>query len=824
MTVLVSNNNKIYELDKKILILSTYIENLYQDLDLEINKDYNYIPLISTDENVFDLFLKWFNLMPGLKFEPEDFIFLNQQNIPTYNNVYKLNKRQLVFIQCMNLPFDIFKQTNTENLLKLLRFGINNQIIILINQIAKMIYPKFTKFIFENNKFYAIANDKQKYFVSITEALLIAKYKLTKDNINCFSKELLKNFRYNPLCLKGFESLFKVENLIFEFAYKIYKTNKNIILYSGSKCLENKNNIVQIYRKCLSGSDLGRKLNITLINLYLEKHVIECRNYIKTIINPNEYDTKFQQLQNDVEVCKTYINLLDNYLTVDYISDLTKQLNDYFRTAFLGSNYKIPNDVIEISEQCFSMSPNLRSLNIPTNIEYIGGHAFCYCTMLTAITLPTTIEEISFGMFSHCSNLCSINQINGINHLPSSIMALNMSCFNNCRCLKNLDISSVIHIEERVFDFCGLTALTIPNNIKHISQYNFRYTNNLTRLVIPASIIENFKNNYINPNINIICNDKIKIDTLKDIKCNYNINLINKNNLISVATEIETFNIPSYINNIYNYCFYNCQNIKHINIPTIITNIQNNAFQNCIWLSSISLPNLKKIPDNCFTECCQLKDINIPNTVTQIGSEAFKNCVSLTNLNIENVKLFSNSCFEGCSRLKKLKLGDIKSIPNRFVKNCKKLEKINIPSNVLYIGDDAFNSCNELTKIKFEYKNCTNIGKYAFENCSKLSSIILPSNLKIINERCFLNCCELKNINCFENDNVIFDCLPNSTTEIKFSAFEECSTLTKLDIKNVNIIGNNCFASCSSLSELKYQNKNITLGDDVFENCISLKI
>lgn len=835
MDVLVLNNNKIYNLDKKILSLSTYINDLYQELNLEINKNYDYIPLISTDEDTFNLFLIWFNqiskltstLPITLSFNPEDFIFLHQQNFPDYN-VHELSLRQYVFIKYMTMDLNIFKQTNVENLLKLLRFGINNQIIILINQIAKVIYPRILKFRYENDKFYAITNNKEKYFVSITEALIIAKYMIRKDDIGLhFPKELLKNFKYNPLFLKRCEQFFSVENLIFESIDKVYKTDKNIILYSGSKCLEHKNNIVKIYRKHLSGSDLGRKLNLNLINLYIEKHIVECKNYIKSKVDLEEYENKFQQLQNDVDVCKTYNKLLDDYLTFDHVSNLIIHYYEYFRTPFLKNNFIIPNDVIEISKKCFENSLNISYINIPTNIEYINSFCFDNCKSLTAITLPTTIAVLPEGIFYNCSNLRSINQINGINYLPSSIKIIELKSFYRCEHLENLDISFVEAISSSIFDYCGLTALTIPNGIKRISEVNFTSSYKLKRLVIPGSIIENFKNKFINSNINIICNDKIKIDTLKSIKLDYNINLINKNNLISVATELETrsgtFDIPSYVNNIYDYCFYNCQNIKHINIPDNITNIQNGAFQNCIWLTSIRLPNLNKIPDNCFNGCYGLSHINIPNTVTQIGSEAFKKCINLRSLNIEHVKLFSKSCFENCSELLNLKLGNIKSIPNKFVKNCKNLRKINIPAGVLYVGDAAFNNCINLENIEYNYKNCISIGKYAFENCSKLSSIILPSNLKTINERCFLNCCELKNINCFDdNNNILINCLPNSTTEIGISAFECCSSITSLDIKNVSIVKNDCFISCSSLSELNYQNKNITFGNNVFEDCISL--
>jgi hypothetical protein len=83
--------------------------------------------------------------------------------------------------------------------------------------------------------------------------------------------------------------------------------------------------------------------------------------------------------------------------------------------------------------------------------------------------------------------------------------------------------------------------------------------------------------------------------------------------------------------------------------------------------------------------------------------------------------------------------------------------------------------------------------KYAtFQNCSSLTDIQIPDSVKIIESFAFDGCTSLKNIQ-----------IPNSISIIKCATFQGCSSLTSIQIPNsVRAIEICAFKKCSSLRSI----------------------
>lgn len=82
--------------------------------------------------------------------------------------------------------------------------------------------------------------------------------------------------------------------------------------------------------------------------------------------------------------------------------------------------------------------------------------------------------------------------------------------------------------------------------------------------------------------------------------------------------------------------------------------------------------------------------------------------------------------------------------PNAF-KNCKKLTKVTIPSNITIIGKAAFSGCSKLKTVSIG-RNVTTIGVKAFYKCTALTKITIPSKVTVIGSQAFYKCKSLKSI------------------------------------------------------------------------------
>ncbi|MDF2539101.1 MAG: surface antigen BspA-like [Herbinix sp.] len=332
------------------------------------------------------------------------------------------------------------------------------------------------------------------------------------------------------------------------------------------------------------------------------------------------------------------------------------------------------------------------------------------------------------------------------------------------------------------------------------------------------------------------------------------------NNAFERCNNVTYVTMPDTVTGIGDRAFENCDNMKEINIPHSVTKIGDMAFAFCDRLERIILPDsVTKIGDNAFYNCNKLKNIQIPSSVKEIGKWAFQDTAWLAGkqkrnpLVIINGILIDGSTCEGWvtipdtvneigdyafyayydqtpSRITEVDIpASVQSIGEEAFNGCKKLKKLRIPDSVDYIGEQAFADCTGLTEITIPDKvtainyrtfdgcsrlkniiipdSVTEIGVMAFSGCKTIEQIVLPASITGIGDRAFYKCSGLKSIT-----------IPNSVINIGKYAFGECTGLKKIEIpKSVLSIGDSAFLNCSSLSGVRLTDTLISLGYQSFE-------
>lgn len=127
------------------------------------------------------------------------------------------------------------------------------------------------------------------------------------------------------------------------------------------------------------------------------------------------------------------------------------------------------------------------------------------------------------------------------------------------------------------------------------------------------------------------------------------------------------------------------------------------------------------------------------------------------------------------------------------------------------VGKYMFSALTNLQSILLP-TNATAIDALAFDNCTSLTNIEIPNSVLTIGEKAFYGCTSLSTIY-----------LPVNLIAISNQLFGDCKGLTKVVINsNVTSIGVSAFANCTNLTEIDIPNKVISIGNYAFANCAKI--
>ncbi len=216
--------------------------------------------------------------------------------------------------------------------------------------------------------------------------------------------------------------------------------------------------------------------------------------------------------------------------------------------------------------------------------------------------------------------------------------------------------------------------------------------------------------------------------------------------------------------------------------------------------------------------------------VKGIDSFAFVSNYNFNSVDIpSNIEYIGNYAFNGCG-----------------------LKSVSIPSSVTYLGSSAFEGCDNLTTATI---NSESIGFAAFLGCDNLTTVTLGSNVKYldnavfsgdeklktvnvkgnllkINGSCFRECYALTSINlgnklyalganAFTASGLKSVTIPSTVVDFEYGVFSDCDSLTTA-VVSCETVGDSAFYGCDKLSTVTLGKKVIYIGDSAFEDDIAL--
>ncbi|MCH5234932.1 MAG: leucine-rich repeat protein [Muribaculaceae bacterium] len=173
----------------------------------------------------------------------------------------------------------------------------------------------------------------------------------------------------------------------------------------------------------------------------------------------------------------------------------------------------------------------------------------------------------------------------------------------------------------------------------------------------------------------------------------------------------ESVNIPDNITELPNYFLYGSK-VRNIKMPSKLEKIGNYAFYNCQLLESISFGNceyLSEIGRSAFQECKSLVYVaNFNRTmVYTINDYTFYRCTSLININLSNVYTIGNYAFDDCKSLTNLNLSLVNNLSDCAFYNCTSIHTVFINQYNTNIKLDSFKTNNNGTnQINFYVYGC----------------------------------------------------------------------------------------------------------------------
>ena len=246
-------------------------------------------------------------------------------------------------------------------------------------------------------------------------------------------------------------------------------------------------------------------------------------------------------------------------LTGCTITKDTVDINIPYTVSFNGVNYKVTS----IGENAFRNQKRIENVWGNGCINEINSFAFAGCTNLSYVSGLFNTISIGNSAFMNCSKLENANFLDKAKKIGDNV-------FRGCTSLKYVNAPKLESMGSYAFAYCyGLTGINLENStIKTIPDYAFAFIGS------------------------------------------------------TGGKEALTIKLPSTVQTIGNYAFYDAQRLELINLSNV-TQIGDMAFTYCWKLKTVlTSDNLSSIGSNAFNCCDALEFFVCKNPNVSIGSRA----------------------------------------------------------------------------------------------------------------------------------------------------------------------------------------------------------
>lgn len=535
---------------------------------------------------------------------------------------------------------------------------------------------------------------------------------------------------------------------------------------------------------------------------------------------------------------------IERFNELQHFSSLHTIHEEAFRGCANLKEIHLPNAVEIVERYAFHSCNNLTDIILNNGLKTIGNGAFTTCSKLVAITLPTSITALENNVFYQCSSLQTVNIPNGLTNLPARL-------FYGCSSLRSILVpNSVVNMSPSVFEGCeSLNEVTMPVvlpadylpqsvSLLHLmyqpsteysvlcspNRLSFAEIDNISAYVVHSFSqrhLEIMQVNDVAASTGILVHAKpgrqyeVFLSTVgasspqhndahRAPRFRWNGDAVTDSLSHAADGNYDLYTGPNYLVGTNN----------NITVPSVQNQMQNFFFQykgghyvftavaptadisahsaylrlpyfDVVGVSEMVLPfDSSEEENNIYFLDAETKRVCVEAWDTNGDGElSFDEAAAVENLGLrfkdnKNVKLFNE--------LKHFT--SLTQINSEAFKGCSSLTTVMLPSEVRYIGADAFYGCFALSSLVFNDKLHA-ISSNAFTSCTSLTNVELPASVRIIGSRAFYYCTGLTGIS-----------IPEGVLEINSYTFSECRSLTSIKLPNsVETLDETAFKNCNNL-------------------------
>lgn len=511
----------------------------------------------------------------------------------------------------------------------------------------------------------------------------------------------------------------------------------------------------------------------------------------------------------------------------------------------------IPKSIEVIDDDAFS-GCSITSLDFekPSACAEIGDRAFSDCRELTDVLIPESVVELGDNAFEQCTSLK-----NFVFEDNSQLAILNGSVFPNSDCLTEINFGKnpALRRIEGVFPSKSISVLDLSEckNLNYIAKEAFKKSSTLTSVNLSNTNLdtiqyrtfwccENLESVTLPDSVEKILSEAFYgCSSLKSINLDF-VFSIDKTAFAESGIDIKDAIKPEQKYN--EYLYYEADeyiiisgytgNDKRLIIPDTIndkpvTVISHNAFRNCN-IEHIQFPAmLKRIGYSAFSKIGLKTMSALPETLEFIGDSAFSNNNDLTgDINIpDNVLTIGDSAFFNCSKVKSFTIGQSVTYIGNYAFGNSSISSVKIPDSVTYIGCGAFYKAKDLKSIEFG-AGINNIEKLLAASYDYLEKIVVgednPNYSSIDGVLCSKDKERLLSYPKSKPDEIFT--VPQGVKEIADGSFTGCTGVKEVVFSpTVTVIDENAFSGCNSIESVSFPKTIKSIGVKAFSDCKNLK-